>query len=386
MKNNTIAFITENYASGGANKYTEDLIFSTESSFENIYVLGNPKAITSFDKKRIPSRAVYQAILIFNISESIKNLKRPLRLLLRILLFPAAIILNLVSYLNLAVFLFQKRPQRVILCNGGYPASLYLLFALFFISKKSFPILTIVSTPTRKESALLTPIWKWIDSFVQKKTHFIAVNSEAIKNEMVNKYNFNPQKIKIVRNGVLDQQISKVNHSEKITIGFISRIEAAKGVNELLEAYRKISLEFPSVELLIAGSGSLETLVKEQAKECPRLKFLGHISGDLSEVLKQIDIFTLPSYQEGLPYSVIEACMASCAIVASNVGGIPEIITHNKSGLLVSPRDADSLYSSLKNLIEDKDLRLKFAQMARVEYEEQFTLDKMKEQMQAIVG
>lgn len=386
MKNNTIVFITENYASGGANKYTEDLIASTESSFKDIYVLGNPKAITSFDKNRIPKRAFYQIILIFNLSEFIKNLQRPLRLLLRILLFSFAVILNLISYLHLAVFLFQKKPQRVILCNGGYPASLYLLFAILIISKKYCPILTIVSTPTRKESALLTPLWKWIDSFVQNRTYFIAVNSEAIKNDMVTRYHFASNKIKIVRNGVLDQKIKKIPHPEKITIGFISRVEGAKGIHELLEAYKKLAVEFPFLELMIAGSGSQESVVREYSKQFSKLNFLGHISGDLSEVLKQIDIFTLPSYQEGLPYSVIEACMASCAIVATNVGGIPEIITHNKSGLLVAPKDTDALYLSLKKLIEDKDLRLKFAQMARAEYEEQFTLDKMKEQMQAIVG
>lgn len=385
MKNRPVIFVTENYVSGGANKYAEDVINSLEGHYENLYILGNPEAITAFNKSRIPSRAIYKAITIFNTGEKVKKYKRPLRLGLMLLLFPVSLLVNFFSYLNLSIFIFSKNPDRVILCNGGYPASSYLIFSLLFIGRKHNPVMTIVSTPTTSKNLFLKKIWKRVDRMVQKNTHMIAVNSDAIKKEMIEKLDFSPNAITIIRNGVEDLKIKREMKSDKIVIGYVSRIEATKGIRELLKAYSNLSSKFKNLELIIVGNGSLDEMVKKEAQKNSSIKVLGHISGDLSHIFKQIDIFTLPSYQEGLPYSVIEACMASCAIVATFVGGIPEIIANEKSGLLVPPQDAIALENALFEVITNPELRKSYAIEARNSYEAHFTFAKMKEQSQIIL-
>ncbi|MBC7428154.1 MAG: glycosyltransferase family 4 protein [Bacteriovorax sp.] len=385
MKSKSIIFVTENYVSGGANKYIEDIVSAIADEFENIYILGNVEAIKAFNHSRLPFDAFFQSINIFNSSEKVKHLSRFKRGLLKLLLFPVGFFQNFISYISLYFFIISKRPQFVILCNGGYPASNYLIFSLFFIPIKYKPVMTIVSTPTIPKNILSKIFWKSINSIVQTKTHMIIVNSQAIKNDMCIKLNFAEDKINIVRNGVEDIAIEKISKQNKITLGFVSRVESTKGITELLEAYEKLSFKYNNLELLIVGNGLLDFFVQRASEKNSTIKILGHISGDLKYIFEQIDIFTLPSYQEGLPYSVIEACMAKCTVVATNVGGIPEIIEDQVSGLLISPRSSEELFNALSLVIEDASFRKELASNARKSYETLFTYEKMKAQTRVLL-
>lgn len=371
--------LIENYAIGGANKYSEDLINSIEEAYGEIELWGNPEALVSISRERIPVRTKFKSISIFNISEKIKSQPRILRIFLRLFLMPVGLLLNFCSLVKLCFSLNHAQPKRVLVCNGGYPASLYLVCSLFFIRKSFNPTMTIVSTPTRKNLSFMNSFWKTFDKLVQANASSIIVNSQAIKDDLVNQYDFTPELISIIRNGVSDSQQSSRTQGDTICIGFVSRLETAKGVRELLEAYKKLLLSHRNIKLLIAGDGSLNQEVTQFAKENPSVSYIGHFSGDISKLLTTIDIFVLPSYQEGLPYSVIEACMASCSIVASRVGGIPEIITDQLSGLLIPPNNPNALYHALNELVSNPTKRIEFARNARAVYLEKFTLVKMKE-------
>ena len=103
---------------------------------------------------------------------------------------------------------------------------------------------------------------------------------------------------------------------------------------------------------------------------------MGRYSGDVSEILGAIDIFVLPSEWEGLPYSIIEAMRSGLAIIASRIGGIPEALTNNHSGILIQPNSSEELNNALSLLIADKDLTNRLGLNARIAFLEKFESSK----------
>ena len=118
----------------------------------------------------------------------------------------------------------------------------------------------------------------------------------------------------------------------------------------------------------------------EVGKYFPTLKFniISNIP-NASKYLKNFDIFVLPSIKEGLPYVILEAGLAGLPVIASNVGGIPEIIDNEKNGILVSPANPEELALAIKKLIDDKTLRETIAKNLREKIQKEFSLEKMVE-------
>lgn len=374
----TLIVLIENYAIGGANKYSEDLINSVANSFEHIEIWGNSEAIKTINRSRISCEVTLKSINIFNTSELIKGHKKNQRVILRLLFFPFSFVINFLSLVKLSIKLRKIKPTKILLCNGGYPASLYLIYSCLFIKKQFQPTMTIVSTPTRKTSYLLSLYGNFLDLIVRKNSHSLVVNSHAIKKELVEHHNFEEEKIFIVRNGIADSIPLFRTQKTSLSIGFVSRVEIAKGIRELMSAFDKLHNIYPDIELIIAGDGSLKNEVFEFSKKYTNVKYLGHFAGNIQELLSTIDIFVLPSYQEGLPYSLIEAAMSNCALVASNVGGIPEIIKHNFSGMLIPSHNTDALYQALDYMISHPEKRIEMSNNARATFLNEFTLERMK--------
>ena len=104
--------------------------------------------------------------------------------------------------------------------------------------------------------------------------------------------------------------------------------------------------------------------------------FLGHRE-DTDALLQALDIFALPSLSEGIPMALLEAMAASRAVVASRVGGIPEIIEDGFEGFLVEPMDVNGLAERCLRLIESPDMAQKMGQMARARVERDFSAENM---------
>ena len=115
----------------------------------------------------------------------------------------------------------------------------------------------------------------------------------------------------------------------------------------------------------------------EAEKYFPALKFniISNIP-NAARYLKNFDIFVLPSLKEGLPYVVLEAGLAGLPVVASNVGGVPEIIENGKDGLLVPPANPEELAKAIKKLIGDKNLRENLAKNLCEKITKEFSLEK----------
>jgi glycosyltransferase involved in cell wall biosynthesis len=127
---------------------------------------------------------------------------------------------------------------------------------------------------------------------------------------------------------------------------FLGRLEATKGVDELIEAVARLVPRYPMLRLVLAGSGDVRC-------RAPYLDLPGWIdTARRTQELDRAAIFCLPSHAEGLPLALLEAMAAGKAIVASAVGAIPEALSPD-AGLLVPPRDVDALAAALDQLLAD---------------------------------
>jgi glycosyltransferase involved in cell wall biosynthesis len=139
---------------------------------------------------------------------------------------------------------------------------------------------------------------------------------------------------------------------------FTGWIESAKGAFDLVRAFAKASEKRPDLRLTLAGRGQIEG-VRRLAQElgiADRVLLPGWLTGgSLEQVYREADLFLLPSYCEGLPMSILEAMSYGLPIIATSVGGIPDVIEHGKEGLLVSAGDLAGLQFAIERLADSPD-------------------------------
>ena len=166
-------------------------------------------------------------------------------------------------------------------------------------------------------------------------------------------------------------------------IGTVGRLTPVKGIPYLLEAARILLRQGANVKVLIVGDGSIREDLKRQTHDLgisENIVFLGHRE-DIDALLQALDIFALPSLSEGIPMALLEAMAASRAVVASRVGGIPEIVEDGFEGFLVEPMDVNSLAERCRRLIESPDVARKMGEQARVRVERDFSATAMADRV-----
>lgn len=146
--------------------------------------------------------------------------------------------------------------------------------------------------------------------------------------------------------------------STSCLIGFAGRVETSKGADVLIHAFMQLK-NAENCHLLMAGEGPLIEQLKAELKSQPleqRVHFLGFLQ-DTAPFMKALDIFCLPSLEEGLGTVLLEAIAAEVFCVGSRVGGIPELIKHDKTGFLFSPGSSDELHLCLEKAASDLSFR-----------------------------
>ena len=190
----------------------------------------------------------------------------------------------------------------------------------------------------------------------------------------------------VVHNGI-ETYLLKNNSSYDIC--YVGRLIYAKGVQDLIEAFNKCSIQNNNLRLLIVGDGNYKQELERQANESKfRENILFYGTKDHKEVidiLSKSDIFVNPSYSEGLPTSVMEAASVGLSIIATDVGGTNEIIEHNKSGILYKPHDVDQLAKEIMGLIKDATKSRKLGFKALCDMKDYFSWDDITNQYQKIL-
>jgi glycosyltransferase involved in cell wall biosynthesis len=172
--------------------------------------------------------------------------------------------------------------------------------------------------------------------------------------------------------------VRSIDPRDCATLLFLGRIGKAKGVFDLLEAISRLADRYPQVKLLLCGDGDLAEAqaVSTRLGINARVAFMGWVQGAAkATLLRTATVFVLPSYNEGLPMSVLEAMSYGMPIIASRVGGVPEAIDNEMDGLLIKPGDVDALTASLNRLLADKGLRHRLGEAARSKVERAFSID-----------
>lgn len=216
---------------------------------------------------------------------------------------------------------------------------------------------------------LLNKIW-------QNCTRIIVL-SKSWKQVYTEKCGIQPDRILVKYNPVAIPQSSFAkDSSKKITFVLLGKINQRKGVFDLFEATALLPSDYrEKMEVVIAGSGEIEkaTSLAKELKIDSLVSFPGWIDSEQRDrLLESSDVFVLPSYNEGLPMALLEAMSWKLPVLTTPVGGIPEIIIHNETGLLVEPGNVEELSTLMKTLIDNKTIRQKLGKAA---YEQALLLD-----------
>ena len=215
----------------------------------------------------------------------------------------------------------------------------------------------------------LTKIDKFLAKRFYKKQGVIPVAlSEAVKETVAMVYGNLQKEVPVVFNGInLSKCIKKESYGVEgnLKIVHIGRFSEQKNHKGLIDAFKIFNSQRPESELWLIGDGPKREEMEEYVKEnnlTSSVKFLG-LQSNVYGFLHEADIFTLPSIYEGIPMTLIEAMGTALPIVATNVGGIPDMITDNESGILTRI-DAKEIADAFLRLSNDEELRKKLGQNA----------------------
>jgi glycosyltransferase involved in cell wall biosynthesis/peptidoglycan/xylan/chitin deacetylase (PgdA/CDA1 family) len=216
--------------------------------------------------------------------------------------------------------------------------------------------------------------------------HRIVANSRAAA-ERLRHEGVGDEKIVVIPNGIDSTIFAARQYSPRPRqIAMVACLREEKRIDVLIGAAPQILARFPDARFVIAGDGTCrESLVAlaGQLGVADRISFLGH-RDDVPAILAQADMFVLPSRSEALPNSVIEAMVSGLPVVASDVGGIPELVDDGKTGYLVPPGDPQALAAALGRLLEDPQRAAELGRAGRIKIEQNFSFDRMVDQIETL--
>jgi len=240
----------------------------------------------------------------------------------------------------------------IIISNFG---SVNLMTLIGFILRVKVRITWVhtLSTQLAKASYFL----KLRKSIIYRFATEIITNSAAMKNDIVSHYEIDEEKVQVFANALSIKERKSIK--KKNTITYVGRLHSSKGVDILITAFSLLLDKEYKYDLEIIGSGEEENVLKRMVKELEiesNVHFLGSISKE--EVLNSFNIASfavIPSRSEAFGYVVIEAMSVKTAVVAAAVGGIPEIISDEKNGLLFKPESAEDLLKKMCFFIDSPE-------------------------------
>lgn len=221
--------------------------------------------------------------------------------------------------------------------------------------------------------------------------------AKALADNLICKSKINPDKFLVIHNGIDLERFSnagdtydllkglKVSVKDK-KIGIVGRLSCEKGHRYFLEAVAEVKKIFPDIKCLIVGDGPLR---KELERLSERLGvfqnciFTGTMH-NIPEILSVLDVLVLSSVSEGLPMILLEAMAARCPVVATRIGGIPELVEDNKTGILVEPKDSRALARAIESLLQNKEKAREMASLARSMIEREFMAEEMAKKIEDV--
>lgn len=229
-------------------------------------------------------------------------------------------------------------------------------------------------------------VWaRWFVHFVFRRVNQVVVLSESWGRWV--RSSFPAAKVRVIPNPILVPELMSLTVRSSLTLLFLGRLGERKGVYDLLRAVSTLVSTFPELRVLLCGDGDLEA-VQTQADALEisgHVELLGWVRGaEKLHLLEQATVYVLPSYNEGLPMSVLEAMAHGLPVVSTPVGGIPEAVSDGMEGFLVPPGDVVGLADRLQRLLSDEQLRTSMGEAARAKVEQCYSAGVVVPQFEAL--
>ncbi|HEX4137094.1 MAG TPA: glycosyltransferase [Bryobacteraceae bacterium] len=268
----------------------------------------------------------------------------------------------------------------------------YTMNALGILAAQCLPgVMTIACH--RCHMNLVPSRYRWLNQWAHRLSRGIVVNSEALRRHLIEDYSTPPGKIFTCYNGI-DTDIFHPApragmpglESDSLVVGTVCVLRAEKNLGLLLEAFHAVAQDRPDIRLLITGSGPEEPELRALAERLnlgDKCVFLPS-TPDVARTLPAIDIFVLPSLSEGLSNALMEAMACGCCVIASAVGGLPELVTDGTTGLLFPSRNKDALIERLSEVVDNTARRQALGVAAAERMKREFSLTRATQKMQEI--
>jgi len=169
-------------------------------------------------------------------------------------------------------------------------------------------------------------------------------------------------------NAVNSEVFYQSQSGEDLNVVFIGRLETWKGIQVFLDVAEAICKERDDVDFLVVGDGNLRNHVESQCKQScgNKIKVLGQVSNEeIATILSGASVLVLPSYVEGLPTVCLEALASEVPVVASDVGGVSEVVIDGETGYLFPPGDVKECFEKIMRLLVDERLRTRMGRKGR---------------------
>jgi glycosyltransferase involved in cell wall biosynthesis len=233
----------------------------------------------------------------------------------------------------------------------------------------------------------------WIQKLLTPFTRAIVCVSHSVRDFLIAGIGVPSHKIHVIYNGVPRQDAEdrtrtarELEGGDCLAVSIGSLVEN-KGHRVLIDAFHRAVSIRPTLKLVIVGDGPLRDELERRVTD---LKLQAHVEltgclADVHPVLNLAAMFILPTlYREGLPLALLESSQHGLPAIGTRVGGIPEVILHGRSGLLVPPGDSGALSDAVLTLASDGGLRQRLGEAARVQLEARFSTERMVAQIETL--
>jgi glycosyltransferase involved in cell wall biosynthesis len=264
------------------------------------------------------------------------------------------------------LYSFLKKDSFDVVHTHGYFADICGLPAARLLGKRALSTCHGFISNDRKLKT-----YNRLDKYALRLCDIVIAVSDGIKNELVSS-GIKESKVAVIPNAAfssiggdelparrLDKRLSLSIAPDDFVVGYLGRLSQEKGVNYLVDAFSLIRNSTDQLKLLIVGDGperkSLEQKVKNSGLE--NLVVFAGFQEDIENWLPAFDAFVLPSLTEGTPMALLEAMDLGVPVIATEVGGVPKVVTDQENGLLIPPGDHQAISNSLSILINNSELK-----------------------------
>ena len=286
--------------------------------------------------------------------------------------------------------MIKQRGVQLIHCHDIY-SNIFGAIAARLAHRKN------LITSRRFAGTVFVPFRRLLQRVAYSFSAAIISNSEAVAHTMVKKELVPRRKIHCIHNGIDTDRFRPLPPSAELAeslglpngapvVGTVARLHPLKGHQALLRAAAIIHGTHPDVRFLIVGDGPARANLERLAQElgiADVVVFAGE-SGNVPELLALMRVSVLASLTESLPNAVLEAMACALPVVATNVGGVPELVSEDETGYLVPTENPDALADRILKIVDNPGLASEMGALARKRAAEKFSCDKLIRNVEAV--